>query len=80
MNLNTLDENRKAFELFILARVNERGQHYNQYFSAGDMGILHLYIGHHGNWDMDWIDWKELDTKALVDYLAMVVLDGKEKK
>ena len=61
---------RDSFELYILDRVNKRNQHYNQYFSAGDIGILYLHIGHHGIWECTWIDWDDINTKALVDYLV----------
>lgn len=65
-----LQKDRDDFLLYVMGRCNQENRHYNQYFSAGDLGILYLFIGHGGNWDYNWINWEDVDTKYLVDFLS----------
>ena len=64
-----LEKKREEFLLYVMRRCNKENRHYNQYFSAGDMGILYLYVGHHGNWESQWTAWDDMNTGFLVDYL-----------
>ena len=69
MEKDKLDKNREDFVLYVLGKVNTENKHYNQYIHAQHLGLLYLYVGHHGNWEYNWMSWDDINGDYIIDYL-----------
>ena len=59
---------RECMELALMGWCNKRNEYWRHVYDCGELGILDLYIGHHGLWQSSWLDIENVPPGAMLDF------------